>query len=234
MSVSTPTKHGTASAHDGKQSTKQQPQVGFLSPSSLVWREKQLFNGIPRIDDEASVSIPASQHSAVQEALVPNIEEEFVDAHEFELPDKVSAYQATAWTSIQGFRANKSRVGVQLSYQTSLLWLVTKRKFFKVLSEQVISLQQMRFRSLIWLIKSSWSYGIFSTHVWQGHSKKVRNQTSETTDHTNFNKNSTDDDAPFCLVCWCAFGDEQAVVSCCHCFHYSACLKQLAAWSGGG
>ena len=60
----------------------------------------------------------------------------------------------------------------------------------------------------------------------------LRNQTLEGTD--NSNKNCTDDDAPTCVVCLCAFGDERAVLSCGHCFHYSPCLEQLVARSGGG
>ncbi len=58
----------------------------------------------------------------------------------------------------------------------------------------------------------------------------LRNQTKESA----CTRNSDNDDAPTCVVCLCTFGEERAVLSCGHCFHYSPCLEQLIARSGGG
>jgi hypothetical protein len=58
----------------------------------------------------------------------------------------------------------------------------------------------------------------------------LRNQTVGGAGTSNADK----DDAPTCVVCLCTFGEERAVLSCGHCFHYSPCIEQLIARSGGG
>lgn len=58
----------------------------------------------------------------------------------------------------------------------------------------------------------------------------LRNQTAERVS----TRNVDEDNAPTCVVCLCTFGEERAVLSCGHCFHYSPCIEQLLARSGGG